>query len=107
MIDTIYRFFQHDGKMSEVLVSGAFHTPLMKSALPVLSRALNCINVKTPEIQVYSNVTAAQANSRASAMAENNEGNMSIELRTNVYEVGPGRQLAAVLVKPISLPRHT
>ena len=57
MIDTIYRFFQHDGKMSEVLVSGAFHTPLMKSALPVLSRALNCINVKTPEIQVYSNVT--------------------------------------------------
>ena len=23
------------------------------------------------------------------------------------YEVGPGRQLAAVLAKPISLPRHT
>ena len=43
--------------MNEVSVSGAFHTPLMKSALPVLSRALKSINVKTPEIQVYSNVT--------------------------------------------------
>jgi [acyl-carrier-protein] S-malonyltransferase len=49
--------FQQDGKMSELAVSGAFHTELMSYAQPILSQALDSIDVKTPQIEVYSNVT--------------------------------------------------
>ena len=43
--------------MSELAVSGAFHTELMSYAQPILSQALDSIDVKTPQIEVYSNVT--------------------------------------------------
>jgi [acyl-carrier-protein] S-malonyltransferase len=43
--------------MSELGVSGAFHTPLMKSAQPFLSQALDSMDVQMPQIKVYSNVT--------------------------------------------------
>ena len=43
--------------MKELAVSGAFHTVLMKSAEPILSRTLASMNIQMPQIKVYSNVT--------------------------------------------------
>ncbi len=43
--------------MSELAVSGAFHTPLMRAAQPLLSQALDTMDIQTPQIKVYSNVT--------------------------------------------------
>lgn len=43
--------------MIPLAVSGAFHTSLMKSAQPVLSEALESMDLQTPQIKVYSNVT--------------------------------------------------
>ena len=43
--------------MKQVPVSGAFHTPLMASAQPILKDTLEAIEVSLPQIPVYSNVT--------------------------------------------------
>ena len=43
--------------MTQLNVSGAFHTPLMADAQPLLREALDKIDIKMPKYQLYSNVT--------------------------------------------------
>ena len=38
-------------------VSGAFHTPLMAEAQPILKETLDKIDIKVPKYELYSNVT--------------------------------------------------
>ena len=38
-------------------VSGAFHSPFMEPARPALAEALRGVEVRTPRVAVYSNVT--------------------------------------------------
>lgn len=45
-------------KVVELVVSGAFHSPLMESAQQGLSEALNKVEIKDASIPVYANVTA-------------------------------------------------
>ena len=45
-------------RMKRLSVSGAFHTPLMKSARKQVEEFLKTIDVRDPAIPVYSNVTA-------------------------------------------------
>ena len=42
----------------ELVVSGAFHSPLMKSAVEPLRKVLNTIEIKAPTVEVVTNVTA-------------------------------------------------
>ncbi len=44
--------------VKELVVSGAFHSPLMKSAVEPLRKVLNTIEIKTPEVEIVANVTA-------------------------------------------------
>ncbi|KAL7732038.1 hypothetical protein ACLKA6_015801 [Drosophila palustris] len=55
-------FLEHNAKsfkirrMKRLAVSGAFHTPLMASAVEPFSKALSAIRLQDPIIRVYSNV---------------------------------------------------
>ncbi|MEE9432156.1 MAG: ACP S-malonyltransferase [Melioribacteraceae bacterium] len=46
--------------VKELVVSGAFHSPLMKPAVSKFNEALQNTNINTPELKVYANVTAEQ-----------------------------------------------
>jgi [acyl-carrier-protein] S-malonyltransferase len=49
----------HGAKLAkELVVSGAFHSPLMQSAKDALKTALNAANIRDARIPVYANVTA-------------------------------------------------
>ena len=98
--------------MSELAVSGAFHTPLMEYAQPVLSQALDSMEVKTPQIQVYSNVTGKLYRSIEDIkkllprqVVEQVQWQRIIDdlceskYDQTFYEIGPGRQLTAALAK--------
>ena len=52
------RIAKADGRMIPLRVSGAFHSPFMKPASDSFFKALEQIQMKDPEIPVYSNVTA-------------------------------------------------
>ncbi len=96
-------------KVAPLVVSGAFHSPLMESAQRELGDVLNNIQVQTAEFSVYANVTARPAK-------DTNEvrellfkqltypvrwvetiQNMIEDGVTEFYEVGPGKVLAELL----------
>lgn len=52
------RVKEEKGKAVRLAVSGAFHSPFMSSAADALAEYLEGIELKAPEIPVYSNVTA-------------------------------------------------
>ncbi|XP_070803776.1 malonyl-CoA-acyl carrier protein transacylase, mitochondrial [Pituophis catenifer annectens] len=94
-------------------VSGAFHTRLMKSAMQPLSEALESISFQQPLIPVYSNVDSKKYRQPEQiqhclveqlvspvkweqimhAIYERNKGKKF----PYTYEVGPGKQLGAIL----------
>ncbi|XP_028392888.1 malonyl-CoA-acyl carrier protein transacylase, mitochondrial-like [Dendronephthya gigantea] len=99
-------------KIIELSVSGAFHTALMKFAQPFLSDALDSMDVRLPEIEVYSNVTGKPYESvedikrllprqlvepvQWHAIMRSICGS---KYEQTFYEIGPGRQLTAILSK--------
>lgn len=91
-------------------VSGAFHSPLMSTAVEHMKDALQKVNITMPHITVYSNVTGQQYKS-----PDEIRDNLCIQITHPVLwsltidnilkkrpdmqfvEVGPGRQLRAIL----------
>ncbi|KAM9334483.1 malonyl-CoA-acyl carrier protein transacylase, mitochondrial [Symphorus nematophorus] len=96
-------------------VSGAFHTELMESATEPLREVLRQIEVRRPEISVYSNVDGKRYMSESHVRRQLVKQLVSpvkweqtlheIYERTqgqkfpHTYEVGPGKQLGATLQK--------
>lgn len=46
-------------RVARIRVAGAFHSPLMDSAVPTLERALSRVGMRNPAFPVWSNVTAS------------------------------------------------
>jgi [acyl-carrier-protein] S-malonyltransferase len=91
--------------VKELVVSGAFHSPLMQSAQAELGEALYATEIRTAAIPVYSNVTGKPATDPADirkvlhdqiispVLWEACMKNMIADRRNNFLEVGPGRVL--------------
>lgn len=97
-------------RVKGLAVSGAFHSPLMSTAVQLLEDALSKVEVAMPRIPVYSNVTGQHHTSpdeiRRNLCAQVTHPvlwNLTIdnalknELDTRFVEVGPGRQLRTIL----------
>ncbi len=94
--------------VTELSVSGAFHSPLMKEALSGLETALNEAPFRDTEIPVYTNVTAApirQADEFRTMLKkqllspvlwEDIVRNMIADGVNQFYEVGPSRVLCGL-----------
>ncbi len=96
-------------KVVPLIVSGAFHSPLMEPAQQELKMMLESIHVKQPDIPVYANVTA---NPTADATEVRNLlykqltspvrwfdiiQNMLDDGVSEFYEIGPGKVLSGLL----------
>ncbi|XP_068611463.1 malonyl-CoA-acyl carrier protein transacylase, mitochondrial [Brachionichthys hirsutus] len=100
-------------RTSPLSVSGAFHTELMESAVEPFREVLRQVEVRRPEINVYSNVDGKRYMSESHVRRQLVKQLVSpvkweqtlheIYQRTqgkefpHTYEVGPGRQLGATL----------
>lgn len=100
-------------KVSPLVVSGAFHSPLMESAQQELKAALDEIDIQTAKFPVYANVTAKPVRESSQIRellykqlthpvkwVETIE-NMIADGGSDFFEVGPGKVLAG-LVKRIN-----
>ncbi len=100
-------------KVMPLVVSGAFHSPLMESAQHELMVALDAIDIQAAKFPVYANVTAKPAK-EADEIRELLYKQLTLPVRwvetieimisdgaTAFYEVGPGNVLAG-LVKRIN-----
>jgi [acyl-carrier-protein] S-malonyltransferase len=95
--------------VKELVVSGAFHSPLMGDALEGLINALKEVEIKTARVPVYSNVEAKpvsdpekirqllQQQLLSPVLWENILRNMIADGYNAYYEVGPGRVLQGLL----------
>ena len=96
--------------VKEVRVSGAFHSPLMSSAVPKLRDALNKVPIEMPRMSVYSNVTGRPYSSveeiRTMLADQVVQPVQWLTTITNMIdthgvdgftEVGPGKQLKSML----------
>ncbi len=101
---------RHGVRMAkELVVGGAFHSPLMETALSGLTAALREVNLRRGKIPVYSNVEAApvtepekirgllQKQLLAPVKWENIIRNMIDDGFEQFYEVGPGTVLKGLL----------
>jgi len=99
--------------VKELVVSGAFHSPLMASAAEKLGEALKTTTLQNPKVPVYMNVTGKSSNNpneikelllkqlTSPVRWEESIRNMSAEGITGFVEVGPGKVLQG-LVKRIA-----
>ncbi len=96
-------------KVLALAVAGAFHTPIMQSAVEQLAAALADVPLAKPRIPVVSNVDA-QPHQDPEAIRElliqqvvspvrweDSMRHLLAEEYTNFYEVGPGRVLRGLL----------
>ena len=95
--------------VKELVVSGAFHSPLMESAKAGLKEALDKTPVKDARIQVYANVTAEPVTQSSEIRNllfqqvtspvrwEQTLRNMVRDGATAFYEVGPGKVLQGLV----------
>ncbi len=95
--------------VTELVVSGAFHSPLMGDALEGLTVALEKLKANLPEIPVYTNVTAKPGTSveeikdllkkqlLSPVLWQNIIQNMIENGTTQFYEIGPGKVLQGLL----------
>lgn len=100
--------------VKSVPVAGAFHSPLMKSAVPKLQTFLDSIDMVLPRIPVYSNVTSRPYSTveeikkcladqvTKPVLWEASIRNMLADRHGEIpsvtfVEVGPGKQLKAML----------
>jgi [acyl-carrier-protein] S-malonyltransferase len=99
--------------VKELIVSGAFHSPLMQSARKGLETALSTIHIENPKIPVYANVTAKPAQKAEEIRTlfaeqltspvrwEESIQNMIVNGAASFIEIGPGKVLQG-LVKRIN-----
>lgn len=99
--------------VKELVVSGAFHSPLMQSAKDSLRTELDKISFKDAQIPVYANVTAKPVQNKeeikkllfeqvtAPVQWENTIKNLISDGFDEFYEIGPGKVLQG-LAKRIS-----
>ena len=99
--------------VKELVVSGAFHSPLMQSAKDGFKAALDKVEIRDAKIPVYANVTAKpvqEANEIRTLLFEQVTSpvrwhetimNMAADGATSFIEVGPGKVLQG-LVKRIA-----
>ncbi|MCG6915073.1 ACP S-malonyltransferase [bacterium BMS3Abin03] len=95
--------------VKELVVSGAFHSPLMESAKEKLNTALSTTNFYDAKFPVYTNVTAAPVTSKEETKKmlyqqvtspirwEETINNMIKDGFDEFYEVGPGKVLQSLL----------
>ena len=95
--------------VKELVVSGAFHSPLMASAKERLLEKLNETEIKNAIIPVYANVTAKPINEKdeiskllfeqlsAPVRWEETIKNMIADGATKFYEIGPGKVLQGLI----------
>lgn len=95
--------------VKELVVSGAFHSPLMASAKDKLLQKLNSTNIVDASIPVYANVTAKPVTDKnelsnllfeqlsAPVRWEETIKNMIADGATKFYEVGPGKVLQGLI----------
>ena len=96
-------------KVVPLITSGAFHSNLMNSAKDELKEALEAVEIKTPNIPIYVNVTSepvtAPARIQMALFKQVNHpvrwtqsiSNMIGDGTDTFYEVGPGRVLSGLL----------
>ena len=95
-------------RVVELVVSGAFHSPLMESAVVELEKALKAAGFRPPEIPIVSNVTA-QATTDPEEIRSNLVNQLTHPVRwiksvetmiskgvTQFFEVGSGRVLTGL-----------
>ena len=95
--------------VKELVVSGAFHSPLMQSAKDELKAALEATNFYDARFPVYANVTASQVNGKEEIKKmlyeqvtspvrwEETIRNMINDGIDEFYEIGPGKVLQGLL----------
>ena len=95
--------------VTELVVSGAFHSPLMGDATQGLTSALEDLNIGRGDIPVYTNVTARPAENEddirkllnlqllSPVLWEQTVQNMIADGATRFYEVGAGKVLRGLL----------
>lgn len=100
--------------VKELVVSGAFHSPLMASASEKLGRALQNTDFKKPSVAVYTNVTAEPVTDPATlktlslkqltspVLWENSVVNMSRDGIVRFIEVGPGKVLQGLIKRTVA-----
>jgi [acyl-carrier-protein] S-malonyltransferase len=98
----------------ELVVSGAFHSPLMQSACEGLRKALEETPVDDPKIPVYANVTAEPVTSAAAVRDllhrqltspvrwEDSVRNMARDGATAMIEIGPGKVLQGLARRTVA-----
>lgn len=105
---------QQGAKMvKELVVSGAFHSPLMESARNGLKGALDEADIRDAEIPIYTNVTAEPV-TRAIEIREllyqqlgkpvqweQTMSNMKRDGATSFYELGPGKVLQGLVKRTL------
>ena len=91
--------------VSELVVSGAFHSPLMQDALGGLTIALDKLEIQNPAVPVYPNVTAQPTKNPAElrdllkrqllspVLWQDTIQNMISNGINTFYEIGPGKVL--------------
>ncbi len=95
--------------VKELVVSGAFHSPLMESAKEGLKKALETTDIRDARIPVYANVTAEPVTSATEIREllykqvtspvrwEQTIRNMVRDGATVCYEIGPGKILQGLV----------
>lgn len=93
----------------ELVVSGAFHSPLMESAKEEVRKTLDTISLRDAEVAVYPNVTARATQSKndvksllvdqitAPVKWHESVMNMIADGATTFYEIGPGNVLQGLI----------
>lgn len=91
--------------VTELVVSGAFHSPLMQDALGGLTAALDKLEIKSPAVLVYPNVTAQPTKNPSEirdllkrqllspVLWQSTVQNMITTGIDTYYEIGPGKVL--------------
>jgi [acyl-carrier-protein] S-malonyltransferase len=99
--------------VKELVVSGAFHSPLMKSARDKLKEALDQIEIRNAKIPVYANVTAKPVvredeirrllfeQVTSPVRWEESVANMAADGATKFVEVGPGKVLQGLVKRTV------
>lgn len=100
--------------VKELVVSGAFHSPLMQSAKEKLKDALDATNIHNAKIPVYANVTAMPVTNAdeikrllfeqvtSPVRWEETLVNMSNNGATQFIEIGPGKVLQGLVKRTVA-----
>lgn len=100
--------------VKELVVSGAFHSPLMQSAKEKLKEALDKIQIRDAKIPVYANVTAKPAQKADEIRTllfeqvtspvrwEESVMNMSTDGAAKFVEIGPGKVLQGLVKRTVA-----